>query len=378
MTIAKSRVRTAAVDVLIPAFNAADTIDEALESMLAQTFEDFRVIVVDDGSDDTTLDRLHTARDKDPRIEILETRHLGVANALNFGLNHCTAPYVARFDADDVSFHDRLEHQHAYLAANADCVALDGDVEHIDADGAPIANLPKPGDPGSADPHATPAEEPYLVHPFLMVRRNALTAAGGYRDLPCSVDTDLYWRLRHFGAFKSIPRCLGKYRVHANSISGASSFRGRRMAVISQLTALSAIRRERGLSDLTFPLPTKMVPTRGDTIGEMVQKLRALLRDEEALRLPAMASGKLMELATYRPFELSSEDCAFVADAIDRANELPVHDCDRLRWYRSATAGRLLRAGRLREAQTLVGCSGLPKATARAAAHVLHLKRATR
>ena len=99
-----------AVSVLMPVFNSESTIASAVESILHQSFKDFELVIVDDGSTDRTKDVLASIKDR--RIQIIALgKNVGVAAALNRGLAACTAPLVARMDSDDVAIADRLELQ---------------------------------------------------------------------------------------------------------------------------------------------------------------------------------------------------------------------------------------------------------------------------
>lgn len=106
-----------AVSILLPAWNAERTLAVALRSLLNQTFENFEIILLDDGSTDDTL---RVARDVgDPRLRIVgHGRRLGLARQLNQGIDLARGRYIARMDADDVCFPERLARQVAFLDAS--------------------------------------------------------------------------------------------------------------------------------------------------------------------------------------------------------------------------------------------------------------------
>lgn len=365
-----------AIDVLIPVFNAEDTLDEAMGSILDQTIADYRVIAINDGSTDRSGEILATMASEDRRLKVVETPNQGVAKALNHGLSLCTAPLIARFDADDIAYANRLEVQHAYLAAHPECVAVGSDVDHIDAAGRPLFGYPRPGDPGLADPDWAPAREPYLIHPFLMVRREAITAADGYRVLRTSQDSDLYWRLGKQGRLHNLPERLGKYRIHSNSVTGDRITSGRVMAVCSQLAALSAQRQREGRPDIAFPITHGIFAEPDATLAEMVEAFSQQMIPADRVHFNIAVGAKLMELSSYRAYELDLTDCRFIATAGE--DGLSRENVAELRWYRSTTAARLLRRGDWRAAKVLAGPAGLPAALARAAAHVTGLKTAAK
>ena len=342
-----------AVDVLIPARNAARTLEAAVRSTLAQTAPNLRVIVIDDGSTDDTpavLDRL-TAQDE--RVQHLRLPGLGIAAAMNAGLARATAPLVARLDADDLSAPDRHARQLRHLVGNPACVACSGAHIEIDRDGNPTGILHQPGANVLPDPAFLPAREPPLTQPFFMARRAALVAVGGYRPLPVSEDSDLYWRLTALGRLDNLSDILGRYRMHAGSISSASIRHGRQMALWSQLAALSAQRRRAGRPDLPLgATPVAPAPSDADLSDQVAQMARAMaLTATEATWLAQAVAAKLMELAGYRPFELTAADVAFVTRHL--ACDPPQAALPHLAKMRAATAARLLRARRWAEAMEL-------------------------
>jgi len=352
------------VDVLIPAYNAASTLCAAVESIRAQSVRDIRVVIVDDGSTDETPALLGAMAHEDERIQVVTKSNGGIVEALNEGLGHCSAEFIARFDSDDISFPDRFERQLAYLAAHPECVAVGGAVGHMDEHGAPLAGLPQPGPPSDADPAKAPALEPYIIHPFLMVRRAAVTAVGGYRYVPNSEDSDLFWRLAEQGTLINLPDVLGKYRVHTASIS-SSIVSGRVMAVGSQLGALSALRRRGGRADIDFSRDLPAALKRAGTLEAMTGVAGSLLERSERDHLRIAVATKLMELARYRPFEPDAGDCAFIRAALPHARRLTRQNQKEIDWYVTVTAARLIRKGKWAEALTLTPPTSLPTAAAR-------------
>jgi glycosyltransferase involved in cell wall biosynthesis len=240
------------IDVLLPVHNGALTLAAALSSILGQSETRLRVLVIDDGSSDASAAIARGFAQRDTRIELIEKANSGLVDSLNLGLSLAHAPYIARHDSDDISCPDRLARQFACLEHNPDAVAVAGACIHIDAQGAPTGTRYDPPDPDAADPWALPATEPYLLHPFLMVRRQAIARVGGYRHVCHAEDTDLYWRLREFGRLINRPEVMGEMRLHGASVSNASALNGRIMAIHSQLAALSARRRMDGVPDLSF------------------------------------------------------------------------------------------------------------------------------
>lgn len=103
------------ISVALPCYNAQDSLDACLESLLAQTWRDFEIVAVNDGSTDGTLDVLRRASARDGRIRVFDRPHQGVAEAMNFAVERSRGEYVARMDSDDICLPDRLAVQKAHL-----------------------------------------------------------------------------------------------------------------------------------------------------------------------------------------------------------------------------------------------------------------------
>lgn len=233
------------VSIILPVRNGEAFLPEALASIGAQTFTGFELLIIDDGSTDASLAivREHAARD--PRILVVERQHEGVVGTLNAGIALARGRYIARMDADDVALPTRLEKQIAFLDAHPECVAVGSAVELIDQEGEALGDAQYPRTHEeitaalmNAHDHAT------LVHPTVMVRRDALQEVGGYRSsrFP-SEDLDLWLRLSDLGELANLPDQLLRYRRHKNSVSMRENLRQR----IQTEAIVDDARRKRGL-----------------------------------------------------------------------------------------------------------------------------------
>lgn len=216
------------VSVLMPCYNAAATLPEALRSLQQQTRVDFEIVAVDDGSTDGTLQQLQQFAAVDDRLRYFSIPHSGIVGALNAGLAHCLSGYIARMDADDRSHPERLARQSAYL---------DGRPE-IDLAGCRVAAFPSE-DVGAGfvvyldwlnslvkdeDIRREIFVESPLPHPSWMLRRAALQAAGGYRDCDWAEDYDLLLRLYLNGArFAKLEQVLLEWREHPGRLTRTDS-----------------------------------------------------------------------------------------------------------------------------------------------------------
>lgn len=342
------------VDVLLPVYNGAATIAESVESLLAQTMTRLRILVVDDGSKDATPQILADLSRRDPRVVVITQPNGGIVEALNHGLSHVIAPFVARQDADDISFPDRLERQLAAFEANPGLVAISGSCIHIDGEGRETGTRYTIPDADAADSQSLPATEPYLLHPFLMVRAEAFAAAKGYRYVFHSEDTDLYWRLRETGGLKNFPEALGKMRLHAGSISNASLQNGRIMAVQSQLAAISACRRAAGREDLPFPRAALAEYRTAPNLEAMIAIAGRSLDEAERDYLRKAAAVKLLELASGRLYEVDDVDCGFVRGVYASLSPAQIGGHSVANWAYRSTVKRLLNQRRFGELRALL------------------------
>jgi len=331
------------IDVLLPVFNGASTIEESILSVLAQSEKRIRVLVVDDGSTDGTDEILAAIAALDPRVVVIRKKNGGIVEALNLGLSHVTAPYVARQDADDISFADRFSIQMELLNREPGIVAVSGSCTHIDQAGHLTGSHYETWDPDLADYTSFPSREPYLLHPFLMVRRDAIRAIGGYRYVLHAEDTDMYWRLRSLGKLVNLEEPLGNMRVHDGSISNASVANGRIMSVMSQLAAISARRRDQGRPDLEFLRESLAVYKAAGSLEEMISIAGQQLDGEELRYLRAAASVDLLTLASDRAYELEVEDCRFIRAVYSTLPSSRFRGRSIVSWAYRTTLLRLLR-----------------------------------
>ena len=116
----------------MPAYNAAPYIREAIDSVLAQSYTDLEFLIINDGSTDNTEAIIRSYNDA--RIKVFTQENKGVIGALNKGLQLAKGQYIARFDADDICYPNRLFEQYTYMMAHKDCVLLGSASDYIDKD----------------------------------------------------------------------------------------------------------------------------------------------------------------------------------------------------------------------------------------------------
>lgn len=213
------------VSVLLPFHNAAGTIAECIDSILAQSLTEFEIIAVDDFSTD---DSARILRDyEDQRIKLVENEHRGLVSALNTGLAGCSAALVARMDADDIMHPKRLQKQYDYLRRHHDVVLVATQARKFPE--ASIQNgyreyMRWQNTVLSAEDinNQIYIESPF-AHPSVMFRRDSIIAAGAYRHGTFPEDYELWLRLLHHGhRMEKLPEVLLDWRESENRLSRVS------------------------------------------------------------------------------------------------------------------------------------------------------------
>jgi cellulose synthase/poly-beta-1,6-N-acetylglucosamine synthase-like glycosyltransferase len=223
------RIKTVpVVSILLPCFNAAETLNETLESVARQTASDFEVVAVDDGSTDSTLGILQSWAERDPRFCVLSIPHGGVITAANTGIKACNARYIARLDADDIAHPDRLAMQVNYLDDHPNVTVVSSFVrafpEPTVREGYQIYVQWLNSLVTNEDIRREMFVESPLANPSVMIRRNWLEKMGGYQDYGWPEDYDLWLRMYLAGAvFAKIPKVLLSWRDHPTRITRTDS-----------------------------------------------------------------------------------------------------------------------------------------------------------
>lgn len=214
------------VTVLMPAYNAERYIKVAIDSVLCQTFTDFELLIINDGSTDSTQKIISHYEDK--RIVSLYTEHEGISHALNTGLKHAKGKYVARFDADDICLPERISRQIGFLETHPDYVLAGSDAEYIIDTGEFLFDFKC-----IAHSHDEIMQKLYFYCPFIhsgvMYRKDAVVNAGGYPEHAHQFEDYLLWvRLAKSGKLYNIPEPLIKVRFNPSSVTMDEKWRGRK------------------------------------------------------------------------------------------------------------------------------------------------------
>jgi glycosyltransferase involved in cell wall biosynthesis len=206
------------VSVIMPVYNGSRYLLEAAESILAQTYQDFEFICIDDGSTDDSLQPLRQLERRDPRVRVITRANKGLPRTLNEGIALAKAPLIARMDADDIALATRFEKQVAHLQDNPRCVIVGSRVTTIDPYGSAVWTSEQPTDHESIVRDLLHGIGWSIVHPAAMIRKSALEQIAGYREqFSTSQDLDLFLRLAEVGELANLAEPLLQYRVHCES-----------------------------------------------------------------------------------------------------------------------------------------------------------------
>lgn len=201
------------VTVLMPVYNGELYLREAVDSILSQMFHQFEVLIIDDGSTDSTLDIIHSY--KDGRIRILKNdTNCGISMSLNLGIQNARGQYIARMDCDDVSRSDRLYKQVLFMEQHPEIGVCGSWVKTI---GGPLWSY-------YTEPEQIKCQLLFanaLAHPSVIMRRNVFENTGIYYDVSYNYAQDykLWVELSKKVLFVNIPEVLVAYRLHSNQLS---------------------------------------------------------------------------------------------------------------------------------------------------------------
>ena len=246
---------TPTVSVAIKSYNHAAYVHESIASVLAQSFQDFEIVVTDDGSTDGTPDVI--AQFADPRISLERfERNRGISEAMNATTARARGEFVAILNSDDFALPDRLQTQVAFLRAHPEIAAVFGRARCVGEDGEPLDGLDLfavPFDGGSAPRHAWLRHFFFhgncLCAPTAMVRRSALEAGRYDPRLTNLQDLDRWVQLLEHHEIHVLPDELTAFRVRAGNLN--MSARRRDSVLRGVFETFEILKRYRGF-DRTF------------------------------------------------------------------------------------------------------------------------------
>ncbi len=202
------------VSILMLTYNRAHFISEAILSVLAQTYQNWELFIIDDGSTDTTSEIV--GRFSDPRIHYIQHKeNAGLLKRRQESLTYVTSTYVAVLDSDDVWLEpEKLEKQVAYLETNEKAVLVGTALIRLDEHGRKIGETRY--ETSDARIRAKLLIRNQFAHSSVLMRASAVTKTAGYR-FPLAEDLDLFLQLGQLGTLANLPEPMTGYRVHNES-----------------------------------------------------------------------------------------------------------------------------------------------------------------
>ena len=207
------------ISVLMPVYNGALYIKEAIDSVLSQTFTNFELVIVNDCSKDSSLEIIKSYDDS--RIVVIDNEiNKGLISTLNIGLKYCRGKYTARLDQDDIALPERFEKQYKYMENNIDIDVVGSFTECIDSKGKSIKITRNPTEPISIKYEFL--FNNVMFHSSIFFRTDTIIKKGGYsEEFIHAEDYEMYSRPKKELKCANIPEVLFKYRIHSDSITGS-------------------------------------------------------------------------------------------------------------------------------------------------------------
>ena len=207
------------VSVVMPVFNGARFLREAVESILGQSFGDFEFIVIDDGSTDESASILRSYEQSDRRLRVYGQENRGLIDSLNRASDLAATGYIARMDADDIAARDRLLRQLKFMNAHRNVSVIGSAVELIEASGKPLGVGRNPLGNDEIRAALLGGECPFY-HSSVLMRMEAFRSAGRYRKVVRDAeDYDLWLRMTDRFPMANLGEVLLKYRIHSHQVS---------------------------------------------------------------------------------------------------------------------------------------------------------------
>jgi glycosyltransferase involved in cell wall biosynthesis len=196
------------VSVVLAAYNEEDNICSAIESIISQTYQSWEMILVDDSSSDSTLELMNEYRKYDNITILSNTKNCGLAKSLNYGISKSSGMYIARMDADDRSFPERLFLQMRFMETNKDVDVLGSSASYIGND-MRIVRMPKTHE--TIRSHI--AKSSPFIHPSVIYKRSFIERLGGYSENSLRAeDYDLWYRGLDSSKYHNLDEPLIEYK----------------------------------------------------------------------------------------------------------------------------------------------------------------------
>ncbi|MEB3178365.1 MAG: glycosyltransferase family A protein [Nostocaceae cyanobacterium] len=211
----------ATVTIIMPAYNAAPYLAESIESVLAQTFQDFELLIIDDGSQDNTAEIARQYCEKDYRVKLFSQPNQGVSNTRNKGIKMAKGEYIAFFDADDLWMPEKLAAHIEHFKSSSELGLSFARVEFMTFDGKPTGQFSN-SRLKNIQPEYLYYENLVITPSNAVIRSRVFEEVEGFdKNLSGTEDADLFLRVKCQGwNVEGINRVLVRYRT---SLAGVSS-----------------------------------------------------------------------------------------------------------------------------------------------------------
>lgn len=210
------------VSIILPAYNTSRFLRETLDSILRQSYNDFEVLALNDGSTDATGIILDEYADRDKRIIPIHQDNIGLVASLNKGIQLARGAYIARIDGDDPWMDNKLQEQIDAFKADPSLVLIGGGFEIINVDGYYLETVMQPL--FDEDIRRSLYLRNVFGHSAVVFKKSAAITAGLYSDkYGPTEDYDLWIKLSKIGRVANLPRPVYRYRINHLGISQQNS-----------------------------------------------------------------------------------------------------------------------------------------------------------
>jgi glycosyltransferase involved in cell wall biosynthesis len=219
-----------AITVLMPAYNASKYITDAITSVLEQSFTNFELLIINDGSFDDTESIVK--KFSDARIKLINQPHQGIAAALNLGLLNAAAELIARFDADDICYPQRLQLQYNFFKANPGYVLMGSDADYTEHNGGHLYYYSNIGHTHEEIRDRIGNFCPF-IHSSVMYKKSVALQLGGYDVKAHSFEDYRLWvKFITMGQVCNTCEPLIKVRLNPESVTVDEKLRGKRFMAL--------------------------------------------------------------------------------------------------------------------------------------------------
>ncbi|MCB1196045.1 glycosyltransferase [bacterium] len=211
------------VSVIMPSYNCAHYLPNAIQSVLNQTFEDYEIVVIDDGSTDSTKDLMQAYVEKYPqKIRYIYQKNKGLSGARNTGIENACGEYIALLDADDLWLPERLKAQIDFLKKHPEYSFVFSDVYAMDENGKRGKTMMRLKKPVSGDIFYELLLENFISVPTTLIKKDCFKNAGFYSsDMKLCEDHHFSLRLANYYKGGYIDQPLACYMIRSNSLSSS-------------------------------------------------------------------------------------------------------------------------------------------------------------